>query len=75
MDAAEELVAAAGWQLWTGGRIGARGRFRYYLTEAHPGTVIELAEVTGRRLEYFATEFAAWSRSFDPRADPPFVSR
>jgi hypothetical protein len=75
MDAAEALVAEAGWELWSGGRIGPKGRFRYYVTDAHPGTVMELAEVTGRRLEYFATEFAAWSRTFDPRVDSHFVAR
>ncbi len=75
MDAAEELAAATGWELWSGGRIGPKGRFRYYVTESHPGTVIEFAEVTGRRLEYFTNDFAAWSRTFDPASDPTFVER
>lgn len=69
MDAAEVAAADAGWELWSGGRIGPNGRFRYYRTASHPGTVIELAEVTGRRLEYFEQEFAEWSRRFDPRHD------
>jgi hypothetical protein len=75
MDAAEALAASAGWELWSGGRIGPNGRFRYYVTESHPGTVIELAEVTGRRLEYFETQFAGWSRTYDPRSDELFVVR
>jgi hypothetical protein len=75
MGIAEGDAEAAGWELWSGGRIGPSGRFRYYRTEAHPGTAIELAEVSGRRLDYFETEFADWSRHFDPTAGEVFVPR
>jgi hypothetical protein len=36
-----------------GGEVGARGRFIYFDTEYHPGTVIELSEVAGPKGRMF----------------------
>ena len=35
------------------GEVGERGRFVYFDTYFHPGTVIELSEVTGPKGEMF----------------------
>ncbi|MFZ1491553.1 MAG: VOC family protein [Ilumatobacteraceae bacterium] len=72
---AEELAAEMGWEQWTSGRIDNRGRFRTYLTEDHPGTVIALAEVPETRRQYFETELADLGRRFDPTFDELFVRR
>lgn len=74
LDRAEEQAAEWRWELWTAGRIGPAGRFRHYLTEDHPGTVIELAEVTGRRRELYEVELAGASRRFDPAVDPLYLT-
>ena len=76
MDEAEAQVSALGWALVTAGELGPHGRFRYYETP-HPriglptGTVMEIAEVNGRRRDYFLTTFAQMSREFNPRTDAP----
>jgi len=44
---------AVGWQVGQSGEVGADGRFAYFDTEAHPGTVIELSEKSGRKGEMF----------------------
>jgi hypothetical protein len=92
MDAAEADAETMGWDLWSGGRIGPNGRFRYYDTGgaidgfaaatadavaplAHGGTVVELAEVTGSRLDYFQNHFAELSRMWDPRTDDLLAPR
>lgn len=36
-----------------GGQVGANGRFCYFDTESHPGTVIELSEVAGPKGRMF----------------------
>lgn len=41
---AERQAEAMGWELWSAGSIEGLGRFRQYLTEDHPGTVIELGD-------------------------------
>lgn len=76
MDEAEAQVSALGWTLVTAGEVGPHGRFRYYETPQPriglpTGTVMELAEVNGRRREYFLTTFAQMSREFNPRSDAP----
>ena len=35
------------------GEVGERGRFVYFETRSHPGTVIELSEVAGPKGEMF----------------------
>lgn len=44
MDADMERLRRAGYQIAQSGSVG-RGRFAYYETEAHPGTVVELIEM------------------------------
>jgi len=36
-----------GWKVGMSGEVGERGRFVYFETEFHPGTVIELSEIAG----------------------------
>lgn len=59
---------AAGWRIGHRGRIGARGRFLYFESDGHAGTVVELSEISGNKGRFFdkiAREAAAWDGS-DP---------
>jgi hypothetical protein len=52
-----------GYEVGQSGCIGAAGRFVYLLTEGHPGTVIEVSEISGpkgRFFEHIAREAASW---------------
>jgi hypothetical protein len=51
----EDLARAAtlGYRVGQSGNVGEDGRFVYYTTESHPGTVVELSEVSGRKGELF----------------------
>ncbi len=42
-----------GYRVGQSGTVGENGRFVYYTTEGHPGTVVELSEVSGRKGELF----------------------
>jgi len=45
---------------------GADGRFVYFATEAHPGTVVELSEISGAKGRFFAhirEKASAWDGS------------
>ncbi|HYG88151.1 MAG TPA: VOC family protein [Azospirillum sp.] len=42
-----------GFQVVMSGEVGERGRFVYFDTEYHPGTVIELSEVAGPKGKMF----------------------
>ncbi|MGB6006745.1 VOC family protein [Castellaniella sp.] len=46
-DADLERLLAQGFKPVMGGEVGENGRFIYFDTEYHPGTVIELSEVLG----------------------------
>lgn len=46
-------VLQQGWQSVMEGEVGERGRFVYFDTEFHPGTVIELSEVAGPKGKLF----------------------
>lgn len=69
-QATEEL----GFELWSGGRIGPSGLFRYFLTQDHPGTVVEHANIRGGTLDFFA-ELTERNRRFDPATDDWYVTR
>jgi hypothetical protein len=69
MDEAIAEAERQGLVLGHGGQVGDTGRFRYYRTEAMLGTVLELAEVTGDRLTWFA-DWAERSRLWDGTGDP-----
>jgi len=48
-----ERLTARGLKVVMGGEVGARGRFVYFETEYHPGSVIELSEVEGPKGRMF----------------------
>jgi hypothetical protein len=52
-DADLERLLARGFGPVMGGEVGERGRFIYFDTHYHPGTVIELSEVTGPKGQMF----------------------
>jgi hypothetical protein len=47
-------LVAAGYSIGQSGRVGQPGRFIYFLTEAHPGTVVELSDISGPKGRLFA---------------------
>jgi hypothetical protein len=54
-DAMLASVEERGIRIGQSGRIGgADGRFVYFETEAHPGTVVELSDISGAKGEMFA---------------------
>ena len=53
MDDDLTRIAAAGYEIAQSGCIGEGGRFVYYRTEAHPGTIVELSEISGMKGKYF----------------------
>jgi hypothetical protein len=53
MDADLARLLAAGYQVGQSGHVGKDGRFVYFLTESHPGTVVELSEISGAKGEFF----------------------
>jgi len=52
-DADLERLLAQGFKPVMSGEVGERGRFVYFDTEYHPGTVIELSEVAGPKGRMF----------------------
>ncbi|MBB5390625.1 MULTISPECIES: VOC family protein [unclassified Herbaspirillum] len=62
-----------GWKVGMSGEVGERGRFVYFETEYHPGTVIELSEVAGPKGKVFRLIREAaeqWDGSEPVRAFP-----
>lgn len=53
MDVDLLAIAAAGFEIGQAGRIGKSGRFVYLETETHPGTVVEVSEVSGGKGRFF----------------------
>ncbi len=64
-----DRFAALGYRVGQSGQAGGSdGRFVYFATEAHPGTVVELSEVSGskgRVFEHIAETARGWDGS-DP---------
>jgi len=52
-DAELERLEAAGHSVGQSGHIGEGGRFVYFETENHPGTVLELSEISGAKGRFF----------------------
>jgi hypothetical protein len=66
MDADLARLDAAGYTIGQSGCIGEGGRFVYLQTEFHPGTVVEVSEVSGpkgRFFEYVAEAARTWDGS------------
>jgi len=75
MDEALSAIGERGTQIGQSGEIGRRGRFVYLETELHPGTVIEVSEVSGSKGRFFeqiADCARGWDGS-DPVRVPPFA--
>lgn len=72
-DADLERLLAQGFKPVMSGEVGERGRFVYFDTEYHPGTVIELSEVAGPKGKLFdliRNEAANWDGSDPVRPFP-----
>ena len=52
-DAVMARHAKAGLRVGQTGCIGENGRFAYLETETHPGTVVEVSEVSGAKGRFF----------------------
>lgn len=62
-DAALKTAEARGFEIGQSGEIGRNGRFVYFDVQEHPGTVLELSEISGPKGEFFARirdEAADW---------------
>ena len=46
-------ILDAGYAIGQSGHVGTPGRFIYFQTEAHPGTVVELSEISGPKGRMF----------------------
>ncbi len=81
IDAAHERVTSElGWSLITKAQIGDNAKFRYYDTPAPlvgmpSAPVMELAQVAGATRDYFLSDMAALSRTFDPRTSDGILRR
>ncbi len=64
MDTELDRIAALGIEIGQQGCIGENGRFVYLLTEAHPGTIVEVSEVSGAKGRFFE-HIAKAARSWD----------
>jgi hypothetical protein len=67
------LLLDRGWKVGMSGEVGERGRFVYFETEYHPGTVIELSEVAGPKGRVFRIireSSEGWDGSDPVRAFP-----
>ena len=65
-DADLARLEAEGFRVGQSGCIGASGRFVYFETQAHPGTVVELSEISGpkgRFFQHIADAAACWDGS------------
>lgn len=63
-DADLERVRGSGIDVGQSGTVGESGRFVYFDTEFHPGTVIELSEISGAKGRFFE-HLAELARSWD----------
>lgn len=52
-DADLARLRERGFEVAMSGKVGEKGRFVYFDTETHPGTVIELSEVSGPKGKLF----------------------
>lgn len=76
-DADLEKMIALGWKPVMQGEVGTNGRFIYFDTEYHPGTVIELSEVLGPKGAMFKAIREAsenWDGKFEVRPFPDLTT-
>ncbi|HWK72279.1 MAG TPA: VOC family protein [Burkholderiaceae bacterium] len=76
-DADLDRLTAQGFRPVMSGEVGERGRFVYFDTEYHPGTVIELSEVAGPKGKLFdliRAESQGWDGSDPIRAFPDLAT-
>jgi catechol 2,3-dioxygenase-like lactoylglutathione lyase family enzyme len=76
-DADLDRLLAEGFRPVMSGAVGERGRFVYFDTEYHPGTVIELSEVAGpkgRMFDLIREAAAGWDGK-DPVRPFPDLAR
>ena len=53
-QAVYDRALSLGYKVGHEGQIGgAQGRFAYFDTEAHPGTVVELSDISGQKGQFF----------------------
>lgn len=72
-----ERLVAQGFVPVMGGEVGRQGRFVYFDTEYHPGTVIELSEVAGpkgRMFDLIREASIGWDGSDPVRPFPDLKS-
>jgi hypothetical protein len=72
-DADLDRLQRQGFKPVMSGEVGERGRFVYFDTEYHPGTVIELSEVAGpkgRMFDLIRNAAEGWDGSEPVRAFP-----
>src|SRR5262249_47486576 len=65
---------AAGFRVCQSGHIGRNGRFVYFDGEAHPGTVVELSEISGAKgklFEHIRAAARGWDGKDPVRPFPP----
>ncbi len=77
-DADLARLLKEGFQPVMSGEVGERGRFVYFDTEYHPGTVIELSEVAGpkgRMFDLIRSESERWDGTTDPIRPFPDLSK
>lgn len=77
-DADLARLLKEGFQPVMSGEVGERGRFVYFDTEYHPGTVIELSEVAGpkgRMFDLIRSESESWDGTTDPVRPFPDLSK
>lgn len=73
-DDAVAKAEALGWRLGQSGHVGENGRFAYFETEAHPGTIVELSETSGPKgimFKRIAEAAATWDGSDPIRTEWP----
>ena len=63
-DADVARYVEAGYEIGHSGSVGGRGAFVYLLTESHPGTLVELFDMSNGREEVFAA-IAEAARTWD----------
>jgi hypothetical protein len=68
---------ARGLEPVMGGEVGANGRYVYFDTESHPGTVVELSEIAGpkgRMFDFIRESAVDWDGRYSVRPFPDLAN-